>query len=218
MNALTQRRTFWMICAAILGMAFPGIVDAHRLDEYLQATRISIGAGRVLVEMNLTPGAAVAESVMAMIDRDQDGEISSGESLAYAESVVGSVSLGIDGEGHSLGLDKYRFPSAAQIRRGEGIIRLHAAATVPRVSPGPHRLVFANRHRSDIGVYLVNALVPVDDRIRIKSQSRDFLQREYGVEYTVEAGKSSARAASISSVVGLALAAVAYAVSRRQRS
>jgi len=218
MSARVERRTLRLVFIAILGLAFSRIADAHRLDEYLQATRISIEDGRIVVEMNLTPGAAVAENVIAAIDGNHDGEISSAECAAYASDVVGSVSLDIDGEGRSVVVDKYRFPSTAEMRRGEGVIRLYATASIPAAATGHHRLVFANRHRSDIGVYLVNALVPVDDRIRIKAQSRDFLQREYEVEYVVDSNASSASAASISSMAGLTLAAAIYTASRRRKS
>ena len=33
---------------------------AHRLDEYLQAARIAVDNGRVDLDLDLTPGAAVA--------------------------------------------------------------------------------------------------------------------------------------------------------------
>jgi len=217
MSGLTQQRALRLLCLAIFALAMTHIAEAHRLDEYLQATRISIEPGRIVVEINLTPGAAVANDVIATIDRDGNGEISDTEGAGYASDVLHSVSLNVDGERHSLVLQNYEFPLSEKIRRGEGIIRLYAATTAGQVSSGPHQLRFANRHRSDIGVYLVNALVPVDDRIRIKAQSRDFLQREYGVEYVVDSNVGSISAASISSVVGLALAAVVYTASRLKK-
>jgi hypothetical protein len=204
-----------LLCLAVFIVVFPGVAGAHRLDEYLQATRISIESGRIGVEMNLTPGADVAESVIATIDQDRDGEISAAEIAVYAGSIVTSASLEIDSSGQALALEKYQFPSVEQMRRGEGIIRLYAAAKIPPASAGRHRLLFSNRHRSDIGVYLVNALVPVDERISINGQSRDFLQREFDVEYTVASPVHSVRGASVSSGVGIALAAVCYALSRR---
>ena len=37
---------------------------AHRLDEYLQATRISVATNRIDLSIDLTPGVAVAAAVM----------------------------------------------------------------------------------------------------------------------------------------------------------
>src|SRR5262245_11071249 len=107
MSALTQRRGLRLLCLAIFGLAITHIAEAHRLDEYLQATRISIEPGRIAVEMNLTPGAAVAKDVIATIDRDGNGEISATEGAAYASDVLHSVSLNVDDERHSLVLQNY---------------------------------------------------------------------------------------------------------------
>jgi len=204
------------VYAAILGIAFAGAAEAHRLDEYLQATRISIELDRIAAEINLTPGAAVADSVFAAMDRDRNGEVSPSESAAYAGYVVRALSLQVDGQSRPLTLDSYSIPSLADMRRGEGIIRLRATAKTPSASAGRHRLTFANTHRSDIGVYLVNALVPTDERIRITGQSRDFLQHEFEMDYSVSERESApGLAAAFPSMLGLILAAGFYAIARR---
>jgi hypothetical protein len=169
----------------ILGLGLPRVTEAHRLDEYLQATRISIELERIGVEMSLTPGAAVADSVFAGIDHDHNGTISPDEAAAYARLVITSLKLSVDGRACELKLDGYAFPQLADMRNGEGIIRLRASTKIPQSSIGPHRLAFANTYRSDIGVYLINALMPTDGRIRITGQSRDTLQNEFKMEYKV---------------------------------
>ena len=214
MNAQRKQQIMRLVCVAMLGLIFSHTADAHRLDEYLQASQISIESGRIIVEINLTPGAAVADGVIAEIDRDADGELSPSESAAYAGVVVRSLSLEVDGGQQPLVLERYRFPSPAAMRQGLGTIRLYAAAK-PSLVAGQHRLVFRNAHRSDIGAYLVNALVPSDERIAIHGQSRDFLQREYAVEFALGSPRTSTRGASVSSLVGVTLAALCYAFSRR---
>jgi hypothetical protein len=174
-----------LILMAIAGFGFPRSTEAHRLDEYLQATRLSIELERIGVEMNLTPGAAVADTVFAAIDHDRNGSISPAEAAAYARLVVTSLTLSVDGRSCVLTLDGYSFPQLVEMRNGEGVIRLRASAKVPHASIGPHRLAFANTHRSDIGVYLINALIPSNDRIRITGQSRDTLQNEFKMEYKI---------------------------------
>ena len=49
---------------------------AHRLDEYLQATILSIEPGSVQATVRLVPGVAVASPVIASIDRDHNGVLS----------------------------------------------------------------------------------------------------------------------------------------------
>jgi hypothetical protein len=168
-----------------IGFGFPRSTEAHRLDEYLQATRISLELERVGVELNLTPGAAVADHIFAGIDQDRNGTISADEAAAYARLVITSLTLSVDGRACELKVDGYTFPQLADMRSGEGIIRLRASAKFPQSSIGPHRLVFANTHRPDIGVYLINALMPTDGRIRITNQARDTLQKEFKMEYRI---------------------------------
>jgi hypothetical protein len=99
-----------LILMAIAGFGFPRSTEAHRLDEYLQATRLSIELERIGVEMNLTPGAAVADTVFAAIDHDRNGSISPAEAAAYARLVVTSLTLSVDGRSCVLTLDGYSFP------------------------------------------------------------------------------------------------------------
>ena len=170
---------------------------------------------RIVAEINLTPGADVAEKVIATIDRDGDGEVTASEAAAYAEYVVKSLSLEVDGQPRSFALDVYRLPSLAAMRRGEGIIRLRASTNI-RASVGPHRLAYSNTHRSDIGVYLVNALIPSDERIHITGQSRDMLQREFTLDYAVSATEADLDLAAVwPPLAGLVLAAAFHTVARR---
>jgi hypothetical protein len=166
------------------GLAAP--LDAHRLDEYLQAARVSIEAGRVSVELDLTAGVAVAPAVFGMIDTDGNGDITSREADVYAGHVVGTLVLRVDGQRLNPRLDRRQTPDWREFREGTGAIRLSASAALPALAEGAHQLFFANTHRSDIGVYLANALVPVDRRIEIAGQRRDVAQHELTIEYSLK--------------------------------
>jgi hypothetical protein len=193
----------------------PATATAHRLDEYLQATRISVELNRVIAEINLTPGAAVADNVFTTIDRDGDRDISPAEGAAYAEVVVKSVSLEIDGQPHSLTLVSYTIPSLSEMRRGEGILRLRATAGIAELSAGRHQLRFRNTHRSDIGVYLINALIPADSRIHITGQSRDVFQRQFEMQYAIAASREdTALAAALPPLLSLAMAGAFWVIAR----
>jgi hypothetical protein len=180
--------------------------SAHRLDEYLQAARIDIGDGRVEVELSLTPGAAVAGTIFADIDRDRDGSLSAGEQEAYTASVLGSISLEADGQPLNVRPISSSFPGVDAVRRGEGTIRLRSDAVLPSQTPGAHRLLFRNTHRRDVSVYLANALVPVSPRFDITAQRRDADQRELTIDYVVDA----AAARSGLALVLIAIAAAIY--------
>ena len=72
-------------------------MSAHRRDEYLQAARIAIDPGRVQIELDLTPGIALAEAIIADIDRNRDGSLSADEQRAYASLVLSALTLEVDG-------------------------------------------------------------------------------------------------------------------------
>ncbi|HWD98070.1 MAG TPA: hypothetical protein VG345_03505, partial [Bryobacteraceae bacterium] len=61
---------------------------AHRLDEYLQGTILSVGKSRLEAQITLTPGVAVFPFLMAVIDTDSDGTISEAERRAYVKRVL----------------------------------------------------------------------------------------------------------------------------------
>lgn len=160
--------------------------SAHRLDEYLQATLISVENSRVQAEIRLAPGVAVYPIVLASIDTNADGAISETEQRAYAERVLRDLSLTIDGNRLKPRLMSARFPALQEMKEGRGEIQIEFDANVPRGGPG-RKLVFENHHLSGIGAYLVNCLVPRDPGIRVIAQSRNYPQSFYQLEY-VQAG------------------------------
>jgi hypothetical protein len=163
----------------------PVPAGAHRLDEYLQATRLSIGAERVDLEIDLTAGVNIASEVLAWVDTDGDGQISSAEGDAYARLVLQSVALAVDGRPAAIALRESRFPPVEDLRLGVGSIRVRATSSAPAVGIGRHSASYSNTHRSERSVYLVNALVPVDSRIRIAGQRRDREQHGLTLDYDV---------------------------------
>ena len=193
-------------------------VDAHRLDEYLQAARLSVSMDRVSLEMDLTAGIAVAPAVFATIDLDRSGEISPAEGGTYARHVLDSLVLTVDGRPVHPRLEGSEMPAWRDISRGVGVIRLLASATVPAVTAGTHRIYFRNTHRSDTSVYLANALVPTDGNIEITRQRRDTAQHELTIDYQVMGGSPSPWRSSWGWAAGLAaVLAAAWLGLRRRR-
>jgi hypothetical protein len=156
--------------------------QAHRLDEYLQATLVSIDKTRMYGEMTLTPGVAVFAPVLAEIDTDRDGALSQAERRAYGERVLRDLSITSDATYVTSRLLSIRFPTVEEMKAGTGAIQLDFAVDLP---PGgrKRRLTIESHHESRISAYLVNCLVPKDPAIRIASQSRNYSQSVYSVEY-----------------------------------
>jgi hypothetical protein len=185
-----MKKLFLILTAALLWLPAPAF--AHRLDEYLEATILSVQSGRVDGSMRLVPGVAVSSAVIAGIDINGDGTISEAEQLTYARRVLQDVSLNVDGQPLPLHLVSARFPVIGEMKQGVGEIQISFMASLP-VGGGHRRLIFENHHRSGIAVYLVNCLVPQDKEIQIAAQSRnenqsfyqlDFVQGGAGAEHT----------------------------------
>ena len=82
---------------------------AHRIDEYLQATILSLASNRASASMRLIPGVMVAPSVIATIDTDHDGAFSDAEKQAYAHRVLRDRAITIDGKQRRLNLIPWPF-------------------------------------------------------------------------------------------------------------
>jgi hypothetical protein len=197
-----------------LAMLLPA--TAHRLDEYLQATRLGIDIGRVDVEMDLTPGVSVASNVFGWIDTNGDGRISQAEGEAYARAVFRSAVLKADGAPMPVKFEEASFPTLEEMSRGVGAIRLRAFAAIPRAAPGRHQISFLNMHRPQGSVYLVNVLVPQNRRLQIGEQRRDVAQHWLDLDYTVSGDAPQDR--KLTMFLGLAMALcllLRYGISRK---
>jgi hypothetical protein len=166
------------------GVPFALPVKAHRLDEYLQATRIDLSSNRVDLEIALAPGVEVANVVLPLMDTNHDGNISTGEGDAYAKLVLKTVVLAVDQRRQEVKLGSVHYPPIREMKSGTGLIQLKASAEFAPVIPGPHQLYFQNLHQTNLSVYLINAYVPKSPAIQITRQRRDARQTEIRIDYT----------------------------------
>ncbi|MFL5620763.1 MAG: hypothetical protein ACJ79A_20475 [Gemmatimonadaceae bacterium] len=173
--------------ALLLTVASPAF--AHRVDEYLQATTISVEKDRVGVQLRLAPGIEVFPRVLALIDTDRDGAVAEAELRAYAQRLASELSLSVDGSRLSLRLVSAKIEALEALKDGRGTIELAFDAAVPRGAVN-RRLVFENHHQRAIAEYLVNGLVPRDADIRLGAQQRSFDQSVYRLDYA-QAGVAS---------------------------
>jgi hypothetical protein len=178
-----------LVAAAAILLSLGAGTFAHRLDEYLQATIISVEKDTVHVFMRLIPGVAISSIVLASIDTNGDGIISESEQRTYAERVLRDLSITVDRKGASPTLVSQKFPATEEIKEGLGEIQIEF--TVELAPGGPERrIVFKNHHQNEISAYLVNCLVPRDPSIRILTQNRNERQSFYQLDYAQPASSS----------------------------
>lgn len=164
--------------------------SAHRIDEYLQATILSLGTNRVEASMRLIPGILVAPSVIAGIDSNGDGSFSESEKRTCAQRVLGDLSITMDGRSVPPVLVSWSFPEPAEMREGLGEIHIEytieSTSEYSRELPSGGRkrsLILTNHHLNRTSVYLMNALVPRDRGIQILAQKRNEQQSLYELDY-----------------------------------
>ena len=205
---MTLRSLTVLVSVAGVWLATLPLAGAHRMDEYLQATRLSIDVERVDLEIDLTPGVAMASEVFGWIDTNRDGEISEAEGEAYARQMLHSVALSVDGSPSPITLVDAQFPAFRDMSLGMGTIQLRATAKMRATGAGRHRVSFLNMHRPQSSVYLVNALVPGNSRIQLGDPQRDSAQHGLTLNYTVMARTPPVWAFAL--LAGLALACRVY--------
>ena len=167
--------------SALLALMLVGGAAAHRLDEYLQATLIGVTQDGTDIEIQLTPGVAMLPVLMAVIDQDRDGRISSEEARDYVVRVAREIELRVDGVPAPLSLVESSFPTIEAMREGLGTIRMKL-----RTARSGHELRFENRHLPQVSVYLVNCLAAPG--LVVRRQQRDERQRSIELEYSFGAG------------------------------
>ena len=171
--------------ALVFVLVMPAEPAAHRLDEYLQAARVSLARDRIALEVDLTPGANIASAIVTLLDRDGNNTISPVEAEAYGRVVLTDLMLELDGRPVAMTLTRVETSSIDAMRDGLGSIQLRAVGKVETVAAGRHHLYFRNNHQPAASVYLANALMPDDGDVGVVAQTRDPRQQGVRVEYHV---------------------------------
>jgi hypothetical protein len=182
-EALITRRRCLPLLLALLSL--PSDAFAHRDDEYLQATLVVIEPREVRLQINLTPGIAVAEQVIALVDRNRDGAISTKEAAAYTELLKRDLTVRLDGRNSELKLTASEFVPPDELRTGSGIIQIEFSASFGPLAAGSHSLMLENRHLTKMSVYLINASQPRFAAVQITKQKRNRNQSAGEIEFTL---------------------------------
>ena len=172
-------RTFAVVL--FCGLVLPG--RAHRVDEILQAALVSIEPDAVRLEVSLTPGIESLPDLLAVLDPDQDGQISTLEEATYASRLRSELHLNLDGHALALRETGHQFPPLEELRNGAGVLRFQIQAKIPSLTAGRHELNYQNRHLSERSAYLVNAVLPQSPALQVTGQFRNTNQSESRIAF-----------------------------------
>ena len=176
-----------VLATSVVALAIRAEPTAHRLDEYLQAARVSLARDRITLEIDLTPGASIAAALVTRLDRDGDNAISPTEAADYGHVVLTDLVLTLDDHPLLMTLAQVEIASIDEMRDGVGVINLRAVGDVPADVVGRRHLYFRNNHQPGTSVYMVNALISEDRDVGVIGQTRDARQQEVRIEYSVGA-------------------------------
>lgn len=87
---------------------------------------------------------AVAEQVLALIDRDHDGVISTNEAAAYSKLLKRDLIVRLDQHDMKLKLTAAYFPGCDELRTGWGYIQMEFSAKTGTPGGGAHMLTIGN--------------------------------------------------------------------------
>jgi len=176
---------FNLISLLLAWLACSPMAAAHPLDEFYQVTYVVVGPHRITLQIEQYPGLLIAPRILALVDSNQDDQISERESQAYAERFLQDIVFEIDGQPVAVIPTDFEFSTPLELRAGTGLIRFELIADLPPDHRGPHQLYYKNNYQPDISVYLVNAISDEARWVNIGAQERDVFQSSLRADYAI---------------------------------
>jgi len=125
---------------------FPNEAGSHPVDEVVQGAYLTLVPGALRLELNLTAGTEVANTVLASLDMNADQRITEAEARAYAQGVLERSSITLDGVRVSWTLENVRVPPYRNLQLGTDTIKIYAVDERPDRS-GAHTLSYHNQYQ-----------------------------------------------------------------------
>ncbi|WP_161883661.1 hypothetical protein [Deinococcus alpinitundrae] len=145
-----MKRPVWVVLALLSGWA-----GAHPVDEVVQGAYLTLTPGKVLLELDLTPGSQVAGTMLKTLDTNGDGKASGAEARAYAAKVLSQSTLILGGVAVPWILDTVTVPPLAILKIGGDTIKIYATARRPDVAGG-QTFSYQNRYQPVKSQWIAN--------------------------------------------------------------
>ncbi|GGR36530.1 hypothetical protein [Deinococcus ruber] len=140
-------------CALLLLLS--GMTAAHPVDEMVQGAYLTLAPGVVQLELDLTPGSAVAATLLKALDANGDRQISPAEGRIFAKQVLGQSTLTLNGVAAPWTLDLVSVPPYQNLLTGNDVLKIYATAKrLDRVGAGT--LTYQNRYQPVKSQWMAN--------------------------------------------------------------
>lgn len=169
----------------LLLLLAPGWAAAHPVDEVVQGAYLTLAPGTVRLELDVTPGPAVAGAVLRSLDARPDRLITDAEARAYAERVLAQSAILLDGVAAAWRLEKVSTPPYDALRLKADTLKIYAVAARPD-QVGSHSLSYHNRYRPADSQCIANIFLQPGPglRYRVTGQTHSDDGRVLTVSYT----------------------------------
>lgn len=144
-----QKISHTLLICLLLVLVFPQVASAHPADMYFHTHTVLLAPGGIQVTWELIPGPMIAQAIWYSADQNDDQSISDLEALEWANTIIHTYSVELDGESLPLTLAEIEWPDEIQkLYRGDESIRVHLQASWPDEIGPDHRLALHNRYNS----------------------------------------------------------------------
>jgi hypothetical protein len=145
-----MKRPVWVALALLSGWA-----GAHPVDEVVQGAYLTLTPGKVLLELDLTPGSQVAGTMLKALDVNGDGKASGAEARAYAVKVLKQSTLTLGGVVVPWTLDTVTVPPLNILKIGGDTLKIYASAR-RQDAAGGQVLGYQNRYQPVKSQWIAN--------------------------------------------------------------
>jgi hypothetical protein len=119
-----------------------GAAIAHPHKDVDQQVLLSVGTGKISVQIRIAPSYNDGAAIFAHIDTDGDGVISAPEGRGFGLEVISSSVLNVDGVRFEFGEPRVSVPEIEWLSAGLGLIEVDATAAVNLTARSHHSVDF----------------------------------------------------------------------------
>ncbi len=162
------------------------VAGAHPVDEVVQGAYLTLAPGVVRLELEITPGPQVADSVLKVLDANANGTITNTEARAYAVKVLKQSTLKLNDVAAVWTLDRVEVPPYRNLTIGSDTLKIYATARRTDTA-GAQTLSYQNRYQPAKGQWTANVfLLPgAGWQYGVTGQTRSNDGQQLAVNYTV---------------------------------
>jgi hypothetical protein len=186
-----QKVSRTLLICLLLVLIFPQVASAHPADMYFHTHTVILAPDGIQVTWEIIPGPMIAQAIWYSADQNDDQSISDLEALEWANTIIQTFSVELDGESLPLTLAGIEWPGEIQgLFKGDESIQVHFQAAWPDEIDPDHHLSLHNRYNSKNSISWYEVLGEDGITFDTPHQNRGTLELDFGLSARNEPSKS----------------------------